>query len=126
MDFEGPSELLTAAKVSAELDICQTRLTVLIERRSTLLDSRAATLAASSTKRIWTSLGGHSTSSIFKLSPAESLLFSARSLMELESEIEDLENRALSLRKNLERLPDWLIMAVSTGKLPPDSIGSRI
>ena len=111
------SELVSAAKIQAALVLFEKRLVSLTEKRGALLDVRAASMAMAlpSGKKSWSSLGGAS----FKLAQAEVFDATARTLATLEFEIGELEEKIETHRQSLNRLPDWLVQAVSTGRLPP-------
>ena len=123
MSTPGPTdELVSVARIQAALALCETRLTSLCSRRGALLDSRAAAAAAPATKGSWTTLGGDTSAAVFKLRPADALDITGRALAALEAEIGDLEGRMEALRNDLSRLPDWLVDAATTGRLPPDAL----
>lgn len=124
MSTPGPDELLSVARIQAALALSESRLSSLCSRRDAMLDCRAAAAAAPATKGTWMTLGGDSSAAVFKLRPADALGITGRALAALEAEIGELEGRIEALRNDLGRLPDWLVDAATTGRLPPDALDS--
>jgi hypothetical protein len=112
-----PDALVFAARTSAALALCSERLQRLYAERDALLAARAALASRMSSLSNRTYTQVRSASSLFKLTPQQAEEVHSRHLSELQVAIADAEEAAARYRSELDRLPDWLCDALTTGRL---------